>query len=166
MNSLLWLADIFRQVFLCINQIMGQSEKEFLLLEYVVSHFAICQKQQVNMWMLRRGTVRITYRGSSISVISFNNNGLLMRSTHDHEDRVRYWLPDAVLMAMGRPKSKVHYCFIKLSGISFTHNSKDLLIASESITAVFSRPAEVSLVKPRIHGNSPCAVYSFWGTLE
>ena len=53
-----------------------------------------------------------------------------MRSTHDHEDRVRYWLtdaegggqpiPDKVFMVMGRPKSKVYYCFIKLSGI-FLH---------------------------------------------
>ena len=49
-----------------------------------------------------------------------------MRSTHDHEDRVRYWLtdaepiPDAVFMVMSRPKSKVYYCFIKLSGI-FIH---------------------------------------------
>ena len=50
-----------------------------------------------------------------------------MRSTHDHEDRVRYWLtdaegggqplPDKVFMVMRRPKSKVYYCFIKLSGI-------------------------------------------------
>ena len=53
-----------------------------------------------------------------------------MRSTHDHEDRVRYWLtdavgrdqpiPDKVFIVMSRPKSKVYYCFIKLSGISFT----------------------------------------------
>ena len=53
-----------------------------------------------------------------------------MRSTHDHEDRVRYWLTDAegggqpihdkVFMVMSRPKSKVYYCFIKLSGI-FLH---------------------------------------------
>ena len=51
-------------------------------------------------------------------------------STHDHEDRVRYWLtdaegggqpiPDKVFMVMSRPKSKVYYCFIKLSGI-FLH---------------------------------------------
>ena len=57
-----------------------------------------------------------------------------MRSTHDHEDRARYWLtdafllmtmktgvgqpiPDAVFMVMSRTKSKVYYCFIKLSGI-------------------------------------------------
>ena len=47
--------------------------------------------------------------------------------THDHEDRVGYWLtdgvgggqpiPDKVFMVMTRPKSKVYYCFIKLSGI-------------------------------------------------
>ena len=53
-----------------------------------------------------------------------------MRSTHDHEDRVRYSLtdaegggqpmPDKVFMVMSRPKSKVYYCFIKLSGI-FLH---------------------------------------------
>ena len=58
------------------------------------------------------------------------NYRLLMRSTHDHEDRVRYWLtdaegggqpiPDKVFMVMSRPKSKVYYCFIKLSGI-FLH---------------------------------------------
>ena len=50
-----------------------------------------------------------------------------MRSTHGHEDRVRYLLtdaegggqpiPDKVFMVMNRPKSKVYYCFIKLSGI-------------------------------------------------
>ena len=50
-----------------------------------------------------------------------------MRSTHDYEDRVRYWLtdaegggqpiPDKVFMVMSRPKSKVYHCFIKLSGI-------------------------------------------------
>ena len=55
------------------------------------------------------------------------NYRLLMRSTHDYEDRVRYWLtdaegggqpiPDKVFMVMSRPKSKVYYCFIKLSGI-------------------------------------------------
>ena len=52
------------------------------------------------------------------------NYRLLMRSTHDYEDRVRYWLtdaegggqpiPDKVFMVMSRPKSKVYYCFIKL----------------------------------------------------
>ena len=49
-----------------------------------------------------------------------------MRST-DYEDRVRYWLtvgggqliPDKVFMVMSRPKSKVYYCFIELSGIFF-----------------------------------------------
>ena len=55
------------------------------------------------------------------------NYRLLMRSTHDHEDCIRYWLtdaegggqpmPDKVFMVMSRPKSKVYYCFIKLSGI-------------------------------------------------
>ena len=50
-----------------------------------------------------------------------------MRSNHDHEDRVWYWLinavgggkrmPDKVFMVMSIPKSKVYYCFIKLSGI-------------------------------------------------
>ena len=58
------------------------------------------------------------------------NYRLLMRSTHDHEDRVRCWLtdaegggqpiPDKVFMVMSRPKSKVYYCFIKLLGI-FLH---------------------------------------------
>ena len=58
------------------------------------------------------------------------NYRLLMRSTHDHENRVSYWLtdaegggqpiPDKVFMVMSRPKSKVYYCFIKLSGI-FLH---------------------------------------------
>ena len=79
-----------------------------------------------------------------------------MRSTHDHEDRGRYWLTDAVgghdnvFMVMSRPNSNVYYCFIKLSGISshldrHIHNSKDLFIASEAITAFSSHPAEVSL---------------------
>ena len=58
-----------------------------------------------------------------------------MRSTHDHEDCVRCWLtdavgggqpiPDKVFMVMSKPKSKVYYCFIKLSGIFLT---KDLHI--------------------------------------
>ena len=58
------------------------------------------------------------------------NYRLLMRSTHDHEDCVRYLLtytvgggqpiPGKAFMVMSRPKSKVYYCFIKLSGISFT----------------------------------------------
>ena len=65
------------------------------------------------------------------------NYRLLMRSTYDHEDRVRYCLtdaegrgqpiPDAVFMVMSRPKSKVYYRFIKLSGI-FLH--KDWTIHS------------------------------------
>ena len=72
-----------------------------------------------------------------------------MRSTHDHEDRIRYWLNDPVggvqpipdkIMVMSRWKSKVHYCFIKLLGISFTK-----LVASERITAFLSLPTEVSL---------------------
>ena len=66
----------------------------------------------------------------SVKSVILYNYRLLMRSTHDHEDRVRYWLtdaegggqpiPDAVFMVMSRPKSKVYYCFIKLSGI-FLH---------------------------------------------
>ena len=53
-----------------------------------------------------------------------------MRSTHDHEDRVRYWLtdaegggqpiPDKVFMVMSRPKSKVYYCFINYREFSIT----------------------------------------------
>ena len=68
--------------------------------------------------------VIVTYK------IILYNYRLLMRSTHDHKDRVRYWLTDAVgggqpisdkvFMVMSRPKSKVYYCFTKLSGISFT----------------------------------------------
>ena len=66
-----------------------------------------------------------------------------MRSTHDYEDRVRYWLtdaevggqpiPDKVFMVMSRPKSKVYYCFIKLSGIY-------LKIEISIVTAFLSRP--------------------------
>ena len=51
-----------------------------------------------------------------------------MRSTHDHEDRVRYWLtdaegggqpiPDKVFMVMSRPKSKVYNCIEKLGDIT------------------------------------------------
>ena len=65
-----------------------------------------------------------------------------MRSTQDHEDRVRYWLtdavgggqpiPDKVFIVMSRPKSKVYYCFIKLSGISFT---KDAITESDFFIA-------------------------------
>ena len=60
-------------------------------------------------------------------IVPLYNYRLLMRSTHGHEDRVRYLLtdaegggqpiPDKVFMVMNRPKSKVYYCFIKLSGI-------------------------------------------------
>ena len=67
---------------------------------------------------------------SDLVLFILYNYRLLMRSTHDHEDRVRYWLtdaegggqpkPDKVFMVMSRPKSKVYYCFIKLSGI-FLH---------------------------------------------
>ena len=63
------------------------------------------------------------------------NYRLLMRSTHDHEDCVRYWLTDTegggqpihdkVFMVMSRPKSKVYYCFIKLSGI-FLHKDSNI----------------------------------------
>ena len=52
---------------------------------------------------------------------------LATRLTHYYEDRVRYWLtnaegggqpiPDKVFPVMSRPKSKVYYCFIELSGI-------------------------------------------------
>ena len=62
-----------------------------------------------------------------------------MSSTHDHEDRDGYWLtdpigggqpiPDKVSMVMSRSKSKVYYCFIKLSG----------KIAAFIITALFYR---------------------------
>ena len=51
----------------------------------------------------------------------------MVRFTRDHKDRVRYWLTDAegggqtiadkVFMVTSKPKSKVYYCFIKLSGI-------------------------------------------------
>ena len=49
-----------------------------------------------------------------------SNYRLLMRSTHDHEDAVGQPIPDKVFMVMSGPKSKVYYCFIKLSGIFFT----------------------------------------------
>ena len=42
-----------------------------------------------------------------------------MRSTHDHEDLVRYLLTDAIQGLHGHEETEV-YCFIKLSGISFT----------------------------------------------
>ena len=67
------------------------------------------------------------YQISKYSRCDLYNYRLFMRSTHDHEDRVRYWLtdaagggqpiPDKVFMVMNRPKSKVNVCFIKLSGI-------------------------------------------------
>ena len=66
----------------------------------------------------------------------------LMRSSHDHEDLVRYWLTDAVgggqpildkvFMVMSRPKSKVYYCFIKLSGISFRKTVTFIITAFSS----------------------------------
>ena len=59
---------------------------------------------------------------STIQKFLLYNYRLLMRSTHDHEDRVRYWLtdaegggqpiPDKVFMVMSRPKSKVYYSII------------------------------------------------------
>ena len=70
----------------------------------------------------------------TIPIILYNYR-LLMRSTSDYKDRVRYWLteavgrdqpiPDKVYMVLSRLKSKVSYCFIKLSRI-FLH--KDWLI--------------------------------------
>ena len=84
----------------------------------------------------------ITSRSSWSSSMTFTKNSfftfgcchicrhLLMWSTHDYEDRVRYWLTIAVgesqpiiekvFMVTSRPKSKVYYCFFKSSGISFT----------------------------------------------
>ena len=68
---------------------------------------------------------------------------LLMGSTHGHEDRVRYWLTEAVgkgqpipckvFMVTRRPYSKV-YCFFKLSKI-FLRKDERILIA-----AFLSRP--------------------------
>ena len=90
----------------------------------------------------------------------FYNYRLLMRSTHDHEDRVRYWLtdavgggqpiPDKVFMVMSRPKSEVYYCFIKLSGISFTKIDtfiilKICLFLVMQLLFFLSRPAVISL---------------------
>ena len=43
-------------------------------------------------------------------------------------------------MVISRPKSKVYYCFIKLSGISFTK-----AYYSDAITDFLSRPAVISL---------------------
>ena len=53
-----------------------------------------------------------------------------MRSTHDHEDRVRYWLtdaegggqpiPDKVFMVMSRPKSKSIIALLNYQEFSFT----------------------------------------------
>ena len=50
----------------------------------------------------------------------------MIRSTHDHEDHVSYWLIEAtsrclltsekVFMVMSRTKSEVYYCFMMLSG--------------------------------------------------
>ena len=57
-----------------------------------------------------------------------------MRSTPDHEDGP---IPDKVFMVMSRPKSKVYYCFIKLSGISF------IKIDTFIILLPFIAPAEV-----------------------
>ena len=83
-----------------------------------------------------------------------------MRSTHDYEDRVWYWLteaagggqliPDKVFVVTSRPKSKVYYCFIKLSGI-FLH--KDWHIHNYCIFIVL---AEVSLAQLKIEtSNTP-----------
>ena len=82
---------------------------------------------EINGWRYAHSTYRL------LQIIY--NYRLLMRSTHDHEDRVRYWLTDAegggqpildkVFMVMSRPKSKVYYCFIKLSGI-FLHKDGNI----------------------------------------
>ena len=81
--------------------------------------------------------VRVIYVVCSIidclnSILTLYNDRLLKRSTQDHVDRVRYWLtdavgggqpiPDKVFIVMSRPKSKVYYCFIKLSGIFLQKN--------------------------------------------
>ena len=53
-----------------------------------------------------------------------------MRSTHDHEDRVRYWLtdaegggqpiPDKVFMVMSRPNQKSIIALLNYREFSFT----------------------------------------------
>ena len=58
------------------------------------------------------------------------NYRLLMRSTHDHEDLVRYWLtsafgvgqpiPDAVFMVMSRPHQKSIIALLNDQEFSFT----------------------------------------------
>ena len=86
-----------------------------------------------------------------------------MRSTHDHEDHVRYRLTntvgrgqsihDNVFMVMSRPKSKVYYCFIKLSEIfllksQHIHNYSFLVHLSRRLkcTIVITRcPSSVRL---------------------
>ena len=71
------------------------------------------------------------------------------RRRRNHEDRVRYWLtdaegegqpiPDKVFMVMSRPKSKVYYCFIKLSGIFLQQ------VCHIHSYCIFIAPAAVSL---------------------
>ena len=112
-----------------------------------------------------------------------------MRSTHDHEDRVRYWLTDAigggqpisnqVFMVMSRPKSKVYYCFIKLLGIFLQkdchiHNYCFFYRARCSkfcfVQAARSRRKAISLVEtnatPLLIGRKQNPEYTAWEHLR
>ena len=66
-----------------------------------------------------------------------------MRSTHDHEDRVRYWLTDAVGHELTEIKSLLLFYKIIRNFLHkdwHIHNSKDLLIISETIIAFIIAP--------------------------
>ena len=88
--------------------VLGEISIEYLNVDRALPECAI----KIYLYRVPRG------RCSKMFCRVLYNYRLLMRSTHDHKDRVRYWLTDAKVMS--RPKSKVYYCFIKLSGI-FLH---------------------------------------------
>ena len=101
------------------------------------------------------------------------NYRLLMRSTHDHEDRVRYWLTDAVsggqpildkvFMVMSRHTSKVYNCFIKLSRIFL---QKDWHIHNYCWCYRWCKSSVAKNRNPEYTATHQFAVYSLWGTLK
>ena len=96
-------------------------------------------------WRHDNRQVRVNIDATLVAIFRIIIYRLLMRSTHDHEDRVRYWLTDnvavgggqpildKVFMVMSRPKSKVYYCLIKYREFSFRK------IVTFIITAFFNR---------------------------
>ena len=99
--------------------------------------------------------------------VLFYNNRLLMRSTHNHEDRFRYWLtygvgqpiPDKVFMVMSRPKLKVIYRFMKSSGI-FLHKVWRIHNCCFIIALAEVSLAQLKIDNPNTPLNAVCGVFT------